>query len=131
MVTLHNADATELRNFNYFMMALCRCFEDPLADCKAHNHIKNHEAEPLTCGQDLACHIDWPEDILVSWFKDGLNNDLYNACLAQGAPNRLHDWYVLAEEVEMDMARNQYRESVEEIPTLGEARAIQGRQPSQ
>lgn len=71
MVTLHNVDAIELQNFNHFMMTLHRCFKDPLADRKARNHIKNHEAEPLTCGRDLACRVDWPEDILVSWFKDG------------------------------------------------------------
>lgn len=51
--------------------------------------------------------MDWPEDVLVSWFK--LNDNLYHACLACGAPNHLHKWYILAEEVEIDLARNQYR----------------------
>lgn len=40
MVTLHNDDAPELRNFNRFMVALCKRFKDPLADCKAREHIK-------------------------------------------------------------------------------------------
>lgn len=40
MVTLHNANAPELRNFNIFMMALRQRFEDLLADCRGRNHIK-------------------------------------------------------------------------------------------
>lgn len=31
MVSLHNDDAPELRSFDWFMMALCKRFEDPLA----------------------------------------------------------------------------------------------------
>ncbi|KAG8147178.1 hypothetical protein E2320_022811, partial [Naja naja] len=58
---------------------------------------------------NLASRVDWQEDILVYWFKDGLNNNLYMACLACGAPNLLHEWYLMAEEVEIDMAHNQYR----------------------
>lgn len=115
MVTFHNADAPELWKFDWFMMALHHHFEEPLADCKVHNRIRVMKqgrqlvAEYTEEFRDLTCCMDWLEDILVSWFKDGLNDDLYNACQAQGAPNCLHDWYVLAEEVEMDMARNQYR----------------------
>lgn len=51
---------------------------------------------------------DWLEDILIGCFKDGLNNDLYKACVSRGAPLILHDWYVLAEEVEIDQAHNKY-----------------------
>lgn len=40
MVTLHNADAPELQNFNHFMAALRQRFEDPLADQKARDSIK-------------------------------------------------------------------------------------------
>lgn len=39
IVILHN-DASELRNFDCFMAALWKSFEDPLADCKARDHIK-------------------------------------------------------------------------------------------
>lgn len=35
---------------------------------------------------DLACCLNWPEDILVSSFKDGLNDDLYTACIARPLP---------------------------------------------
>ncbi|XP_060541565.1 zinc finger protein 213-like [Pantherophis guttatus] len=115
MVTLHNANAPELWNFDHFMTALRRRFEDPLADRKARDRIKvvrqgrRPVAEYTEEFWDLACRVHWPEDILVSCFKDGLSDDLYNACVARGAPNDLHEWYVTAEEAEIDMARNQYR----------------------
>lgn len=40
MVTLHNADALELQNFDHFMMVLRCRFEDPLADHKACDCIR-------------------------------------------------------------------------------------------
>lgn len=40
MVALHNDDASELHNFNCFIMLLCRKFEDPLGDHKAQTQIK-------------------------------------------------------------------------------------------
>lgn len=40
MVTLHNANALELRNFDCFMTMLHHQFEDSLADQKARDHIK-------------------------------------------------------------------------------------------
>ncbi|KAK9396652.1 neuralized-like 4 [Crotalus adamanteus] len=40
MVIIHNDDAPELRNFNHFMVSLCKCFEDPLIDQKDRDHIK-------------------------------------------------------------------------------------------
>lgn len=111
MVSLHNANAPKLRNFNRFMMALKWQFEDPPpADCKAHDHIKTMQqgrwlvAEYIEKFQDLACHLDWSEVILMSCFKDGLNDNLYTACITRGAPARLHDWCLLAKEVEIDQA---------------------------
>lgn len=115
MVTLHNANAPELRNFNRFMTALRQRFEDPLADRKARDRIKNAQqgrrrvAEYTEEFRNLAYRLDWPECVLVTYFKDGLNDDLYTACVARGDPARLHDWYMLAEEVEIDQARNRYR----------------------
>lgn len=52
------------------------------------------------------CCVDCLEEILVSWFKDRLNDNLYNACVTQGALACLHDWYILAEEAEINQARN-------------------------
>lgn len=40
--------------------------------------------------------------ILVSCFKDGLNDDLYHAYITQGASVRLHDWGILAKEAEIN-----------------------------
>lgn len=39
MDTLHN-NALELRNFEHFIAALWKCFEDPIANHKAKDHIK-------------------------------------------------------------------------------------------
>lgn len=88
MVTLHNANSLEFRNFNQFMTA--PRFEDPLADYKARDRIKTvwQGCQLVTDYTkefpDLACLLDWPEDILMSYFKDELNNDFYNACIARG-----------------------------------------------
>lgn len=58
--------------------------------------------------QDLACCLDWLEDILVSCFKDRLNDDLYHACITRGALNHLHNWHILTEEAEIRQAEDQY-----------------------
>lgn len=58
--------------------------------------------------RDLVCCLNSPEDILESCFKDGLNDDLYHACIVQRALAHLHDCCILAEEVEIDHARNQH-----------------------
>lgn len=55
--------------------------------------------------------MDSPEEILSSWFMDGLNDNLYEAYVDCGDLVLLHDWYILAEEAEIDQARNQYRVS--------------------
>lgn len=34
---------------------------------------------------DLDSRLNWPEEILIGLFKDGLNNNLYKACITQGA----------------------------------------------
>lgn len=71
MVILHNANAPKLRNFSRFMTALRCRFEDHLANCKAQDHIKMLKqgchlvAEYTKEFWDLACHLDWAEDILV------------------------------------------------------------------
>lgn len=82
MVTFHNANALELRNFNHLMMMIRRRFEDLLADRKARDHIKTMNqgrrvrAEYTEEFHDLVCNLnDRPEDILISCFKDGLNNN--------------------------------------------------------
>lgn len=40
IVTLHNDNAMELRNFDHFIAALWKCFKDPLGDHKARDRIK-------------------------------------------------------------------------------------------
>lgn len=97
MVTLYNDDALELRNFNQFMVVLRKSFEDPLADCKARDRRGVAKYTQEFC--DLVCRLtDWPQDILVRCFKDGL----------KGAPSTLHGWNVLEEEIEIDLAQNKH-----------------------
>lgn len=65
IVTLHNADAPELWNFNCFMTALWHRFEDPHPDQKARDRIKTIKqgrqlvAEYTKEFSDLVCHMDW------------------------------------------------------------------------
>lgn len=95
MVTLHNANTPELRNFNRFMTVLCHRFEGPLVGRKVRECKKTiwqcHTvmAEYIEDFYNLAYRLNWPEDILISCFKDGLNNDLYNACVAFKGPIRV------------------------------------------
>lgn len=56
-------------------------------------------------------HNDTPElrdfdrffDMLIKSFQDGLNDDVYNTCISRGVMRTQHGWYVLAEEVEIDL----------------------------
>ncbi|KAM3851033.1 uncharacterized protein M6D78_016043 [Vipera latastei] len=96
-------------------MFIQRRFEDPLADRKARERIKTVRQGRRTVAEytqefrAIASKLNWPEDILLSHFKDGLNYDLYDACLPRGDPYHLDDWYVLAEEVEIDLLKRQRR----------------------
>lgn len=107
MATLHSVNTPELRNFDNFMTVLHHQFEDPPADQKARGHIKiiregcRAVAEYTNEFRGLACYLD-------CCFKDELNDDLYNACVARRTPSTLHNWCVLAEEVEIDQAPNKY-----------------------
>lgn len=65
-------------------------------------------AEYTKVFRNLACRLDWQEDIFISCFKDGLNDGLYNACVARGALATPHNWCVLVEVVEIDQAHNKY-----------------------
>lgn len=56
----------------------------------------------------MACHLNWPKNILISCFQDRLNDDFYNACVAYGAPTCLYKWCFLTEEVETDQSLNLY-----------------------
>lgn len=79
---------------------------------KARDCIRNMRQGRRLVGEymeefhNLVCCVDCLEEILVSWFKDRLNNDLYNAFVTQEVPAHLHDWYILAEEAEINQARN-------------------------
>lgn len=90
MITLHNANAPELRNLNCFMTVLRWQFKDLVADQKARGCIRTIRQERRLAAEytkefwDLACCLDWPEDILVSCFEDGLNDNLYTACVMWG-----------------------------------------------
>lgn len=69
--------------------------------------------------RDLACHLGWLEDILVSCFKNGVNYDLYTTCIVERAPICLHDLCMLAKEVEINQAQNLDQQRMEEV-TSGE-----------
>lgn len=128
MVTLHKANEKELRNFYCFMTGLHQRFEDPLAERKVRDCIKTMcqgcrvVAEYTEEFHELACRL---EDILISCFKDGLNDNLYNAYVLRGGPAMHHDWYVLAEEVELDQERNQYHSTqLQKKPAPGKREAV-------
>lgn len=91
------------------MAALCKRFEEPLADWKARDCIKTISygcrvvAEYTQEFCDLTWRLnDWPS--YSAALKDWLSDETYNF---QGYPSTLHGWIVLAEE-EIDLARNKH-----------------------
>lgn len=56
--------------------------------------------------QSLACRLaNWTYDMLIECFQDGLNDDTFKTCISRGTPQTLHGWYVLTDEVEIDLIR--------------------------
>lgn len=45
----------------------------------------------------------WLEQLLVHYFRDSLNTELYYTCLPQGLPDWLQDWYQLATNMELNL----------------------------
>lgn len=126
MVVLHNNDSPLLKNYNQFMAALRRRFEDHLAERKARIRMKGIQqgrrsvADYVQEFRELTPYMTgWSEAALLENFKDGLNEEIYRDCRARGIPDDLHDWYVMAEDVEIEIARSRLRgrESREQPPT--------------
>uniref|UniRef100_A0A8C6XGC2 Retrotransposon gag domain-containing protein n=1 Tax=Naja naja TaxID=35670 RepID=A0A8C6XGC2_NAJNA len=110
MVTLHNDNDPLLMNYDLFTTALWARFEDPLAERKARirmktiNQGRRSVAEYTQEFRELAYHIrGWSQGVLIEAYKDGLNEDMYQSCVARRDPNELQLWYVLAAEVEIDL----------------------------
>lgn len=54
---------------------------------------------------------DWPADwengpqcLLMTYFPEGLNKEIYYTCLSWGAPWTLPGWYILPSKMEFELA---------------------------
>lgn len=111
VMTLRDNDAEELHNFSFFMMALRQWFKDPLADWRARTRIRTIKQRRHSIVayiqefQGLASwFIDWSQEMLIDYFREGLKRDVFYTCLSQGSLMTLQGWYFLAGEVEIDLA---------------------------
>lgn len=93
LVSLHDEDAPELIDLNTFMQALQKHFKYPLAARHAETRVfalkqgKQLVTEYIQDFHQLISHLgDWPEHLLVTHFRDGLNKELYHICLSRGVP---------------------------------------------
>ncbi|XP_058033410.1 protein-tyrosine kinase 6 isoform X1 [Ahaetulla prasina] len=116
MAVLHSENSPLLGNYDQFMAALRTRFEDPLAGPRARRRMKSiHQgrrsvAEYTQEFRELVPYMrGWPEVDLLEIYKDGLNKDVYMVCFLRGAPCELQAWYVLAADVEIDLARDRIR----------------------
>lgn len=102
MVSLHNDDAHQLQNYDHFMAALYQWFEASLVEHKTQSQMKiitqfrQSVAAYTQEFQELVYWLAaWPEDIRINCFKYGLH-----------FMGPLQHWYVLADEIEIDLARD-------------------------
>lgn len=47
--------------------------------------------------------VDWSQAMLIKYFWDRLNREIIFTCLSRGVPRTLHQWCMLAGEVEIDL----------------------------
>ncbi|XP_058041525.1 receptor activity-modifying protein 1 isoform X1 [Ahaetulla prasina] len=115
-VSLYSGHSPSLQNYEHFMTALRRRFEDPLAEQKAKSRMKTirQGRRPVAdYSQEFSDLVPlmrgWSEVTLVDIYKDGLNGDLYELCRAQASPTTLYDWYTLAAEMEIELVKDRGR----------------------
>lgn len=72
-----------------FMMALRQWFKDPLADQRARTRIRTIKqrrhfiAAYIQEFQGLASQlIDWPQEMLIEYFREALNCEVFYTCLS-------------------------------------------------
>lgn len=112
LMALHDDAVVELHHFNQFMCALRKRFENLLTEWKAMTKIKTirQGRQPIASYihefWSLASKLtNWLQDILIEYFQEGLSNKVFHTCLSHGSPRTLQDWYILADEMEINLAR--------------------------
>lgn len=110
-VTLYEEQAEELRDFEAFMAALRQRFKDPLADRKDMiklQTIKQGRRKVFAYVQEFRSLHDRlrrkEEEMLIEYFQQGLDPDVLFVCLRRGSAKTLQEWYVLAQNVDFDLA---------------------------
>lgn len=118
-VTLYEEEAEELHHFEAFMVALRQRFKDPLADRKAKIKLQTIKQGGRTAAvytrefRPLDDRLRRKgEEMLIKYFQRGLDPEVLYVCLRRGSAKTLQEWYVLAQEVDFDLAQiydRQYR----------------------
>lgn len=49
----------------------------------------------------------WPERLLVYFFKESLDHELLHACIYRGVPDQIHEWHWMT--VAMDLELKRYK----------------------
>lgn len=89
VMRLHNDDTEELHHFDPCMMAIRQWLENPLPDLRARIRIRTirQGRHSITAYiQEFQgmprCLLDWPQVILIDYFREGLNCKVFYTCLS-------------------------------------------------
>lgn len=122
LVSLHD-EPLELDDLDTFMQGLWEQFEEPMAahQVKACIHTLKQGKYPVTKYIQDFCSLasylrDWSECMLVSYFQEGLNKELYQNCLPRGVLRNLQAWFQVAIKVEIELIEFRKHTAQEDQP---------------
>lgn len=111
---LHNKDVPELGNIDTFLQELRTRFKDDPETLQAEVEICMHKKrgrpakEYVREFRRVAGKLQqWPECLLIYYFKEGLDRELFHACIYRGVPDWIHDWQQMV--VALDIELKQYK----------------------
>lgn len=106
-VDLYQCDAPELHSNNLFFRALRARFGDPHLKENARTDLKQLRQGSMTVREysavfrSLAAKLpDWPESLLVDYYRAGLNLEIMRKAIEHADPQTLVGWIQAASEVE-------------------------------
>lgn len=123
MTQLHDEDAPDLGDSDIFLQELRARFKDESQTQQAEAEIqeikqKSHPAkEYIREFRRLDGKLQhWPERLLVYFFKEVVDPELFPTCVCRGVPERIHNWYRMAVAMDLELNRHKKRGSAKKKP---------------
>uniref|UniRef100_A0ACB8F0H3 Uncharacterized protein n=1 Tax=Sphaerodactylus townsendi TaxID=933632 RepID=A0ACB8F0H3_9SAUR len=120
LIGLVEEDAPEIHDLEWFLVALRRRFEEPLAEEKARMALQRLRQGDCVVSDFVAefCRLasrlrGWPEMVLVQLLKDALYPKILQWSLVLGDPGTLMDWIKRAGEAELRIHQESVRRTME------------------